>query len=355
MRRFHQLLCALLALSWTAPLNAQQPTGTVRGRITDNATQQGLSGVTVSIGSRNTLTLADGRYSLSGVPAGSGELRARIIGYAEATQPVTLAGGDTVTVDVALTGQALTLSEVVVTGYGEQRAGNITGAVSNLTPEEFNSGRIINPAELIAAKAPGVLVVDNNEPGGGLAIRIRGATSVSAQNDPLYVIDGMPVGTGAGKKALWTGRILSALAVLFLGFDAVFKLTSADAAASASAQLGWSASAILVLGIIELVCGLAIAAGALLRPAAFLASGTMAVAYLQFHWKGQLGAQLLPGVNKGELALVYAPGRIGVDETRRAAQLVVMTTDVDELRRLGPFDEHGDPIEPPVRFEPYVG
>jgi putative oxidoreductase len=59
-------------------------------------------------------------------------------------------------------------------------------------------------------------------------------------------------------------------------------------------------------GIIELVCGLAIAVGLQLRPAAFLASGTMAVAYIQFHWKGQLGAQLLPAVNKGELALVYA-------------------------------------------------
>lgn len=63
-----------------------------------------------------------------------------------------------------------------------------------------------------------------------------------------------PAATRSGRKALWTGRILSGLAVLFLGFDAVFKLTSAEAAASASAQLGWSASAILQLGVIELLC-----------------------------------------------------------------------------------------------------
>jgi hypothetical protein len=56
-----------------------------------------------------------------------------------------------------------------------------------------------------------------------------------------------------------------------------------------------------------------------------------------------------------ELALVYAPGPVGVEETRRAAELVGMTTDLDELRRLGPFDEHGDPIDPPVRFELYRG
>ncbi len=59
-------------------------------------------------------------------------------------------------------------------------------------------------------------------------------------------------------------------------------------------------------GLIELACGIAIAVGAFTRAAAFLASGTMAVAYVQFHWKLALGAQLLPAVNKGELALLYA-------------------------------------------------
>src|SRR5678815_966368 len=59
-------------------------------------------------------------------------------------------------------------------------------------------------------------------------------------------------------------------------------------------------------GMIELTCGLAIAFGVLTSWAAFLASGTMAVAYIQFHWKGQLGAQFFPAVNKGELALLYS-------------------------------------------------
>jgi hypothetical protein len=56
-----------------------------------------------------------------------------------------------------------------------------------------------------------------------------------------------------------------------------------------------------------------------------------------------------------ELALVYAPGPLGVEETRRAAELVTRTTDLDELRRLGRFDEHGDPLDPLVRFERYEG
>jgi putative oxidoreductase len=59
-------------------------------------------------------------------------------------------------------------------------------------------------------------------------------------------------------------------------------------------------------GVIELVCGALIALGLLTRPAALLASGTMAVAYVQFHWKGDLGERFFPVINKGELALVYA-------------------------------------------------
>ncbi|MBA3453426.1 MAG: DoxX family protein [Deltaproteobacteria bacterium] len=58
-------------------------------------------------------------------------------------------------------------------------------------------------------------------------------------------------------------------------------------------------------GVIELICGVLISLGLVTRPAAFLASGTMAVAYIQFHWKGQLGSGLLPIVNGGELALIY--------------------------------------------------
>ena len=208
MRRFHYLMCALLALAWTAPLAlaAQQPTTTVRGRITDQSTQQPISGASVAVAGRSALTQADGRFTITGVPVGPATVTARMVGYAQATQPVNITEGEPTVVDLGLTAQAINLSEIVVTGYGETRAGNITGAVSQMTPEEFNQGRIINPAELIASKAPGVLVVDNNEPGGGLSIRIRGATSVTAQNDPLYVIDGMPVGTGAGGGLSVQGR-----------------------------------------------------------------------------------------------------------------------------------------------------
>ena len=195
-----------LTVLWMAPLRAQAPNGTIRGRVTDGATQQPISGVSVAVGSRSALSQTDGRYLITGVPAGTDSVRAKLIGYAPVTQIVTVAGGDTVVVDLTMSAQAIGLSEIVVVGYGEQRLGNVTGAVSQITEDEFNTGRIISPAELIASKAPGVQVVDNNEPGGGLTVRIRGATSVNASSDPMYVIDGMPVGTGAGGGLGVAGR-----------------------------------------------------------------------------------------------------------------------------------------------------
>jgi iron complex outermembrane receptor protein len=198
MRRAWYVLGATLAAAWLAPLAAQAPTGTIAGVVTDDVTQRPIVGVRVSVGERTVVTRGDGRYFLAGLPAGTDTLRARVLGYAPVSRAVTIRAGAVETVDIALTAQAVTLNELVVTGYGEQRAGNITGAVSSVTSDEFNTGRVISAAELIASKAPGVQVIDNNEPGGGLTIRIRGATSVNASSDPLYIIDGMPVGTGAG-------------------------------------------------------------------------------------------------------------------------------------------------------------
>src|SRR5882672_303246 len=198
MRKLPQvMLAALLLVPGAAPLVAQS-TGTVRGRVTDQGSQQPLSGVSVSVGTRSTLTGADGNYAISGIAAGNYTARARMIGYARSEQPVTVAEGGTAVADFTLTGQAIGLSEVVVTGYGAQRVGDITGAATALTDSQFNTGRVVSPQMLIQSKVPGVQVVDNNDPGGGLSIRIRGTTSANASNEPLYVVDGVPLGTGSG-------------------------------------------------------------------------------------------------------------------------------------------------------------
>jgi len=198
MRSRRYILGALLAVSWMAPLRAQAQGGTIRGRVTNDVSGLPLSGVAVSFGSRTAQTRQDGQYILTGVPAGTDSLRARLIGYSPAARAVRVVTGQTVDVDLTLSARAVSLSEIVVTGYGEQRAGNITGAVTQVAAADFNTGRIVSPEELIRSKAPGVQVVDNNEPGGGISIRIRGPTSINASSEPLFVIDGVPIGTGAG-------------------------------------------------------------------------------------------------------------------------------------------------------------
>src|SRR5947208_5668151 len=171
MRRARCVIGVLLAVLWSVPLSAQQATGTVRGRVSDDATHQPLSGVSVAVGGRGALTQADGRYVVTGVPAGTDTLRTRMIGYASAKRPVTVAGGDTVVVDLTLNAQAVSLSEIVVTGYGTQRAGNVTGAVTQVSSAEFNTGRGITPQPLSQGNVAGVQVVDDNEPGAGRSIR----------------------------------------------------------------------------------------------------------------------------------------------------------------------------------------
>jgi TonB-linked SusC/RagA family outer membrane protein len=194
-RRFvRQALPALFAL---LPVAAFGQGGTIRGHVTGKASGQPLQGVYVTFSGRATQTRADGQFVLANV-TGSDTLRVRLIGYSPAARLVTVGGGQTVDADMTLEAQAVALAEMVVTGYGEQRAGNITGAVTQVSAEQFNTGRIVSPEELIRSKVAGVQVVDNNEPGGGISVRIRGTTSVNASSEPLYVIDGIPVGTGAG-------------------------------------------------------------------------------------------------------------------------------------------------------------
>jgi len=231
MRRVRCIFSALMAgVLWVAPLSGQAVTGTIRGRVTDSATQQPLSGVTITAANRGALSQADGRFIITGVPAGAQTVRTSMLGYADGTKAVTVVAGQTVTADFALETQAIGLNAVVMVGYGEQKAGNITGAVKQVTASEFNKGRVISPQALIESKVAGVQVVDNNAPGGGLSIRIRGATSVNASSEPLYVVDGVPLGTGAGAGLSPEGRD----ALNFLNPDDIESITVLKDASAAA-------------------------------------------------------------------------------------------------------------------------
>ncbi len=198
MTRSASIIGAMVLALGLAPIAAQAQTGAIRGRVTDEASQQPLPGVTVSFAGKSSVTSTDGRYLISGVSATTDSLRARLLGYAPHAEELAVGSGQTVDVNFSMTAQAVQLAAIVAIGYGQQEAGNIIGATTQVTDSAFNTGAIASPQMLIQDKVAGVEVVDNNEPGGGLSVRIRGASSASASNEPLYVIDGVPLSTGSG-------------------------------------------------------------------------------------------------------------------------------------------------------------
>lgn len=178
-------------------------TGSITGVVTSSEGAAPVVGAHVEVVGTTVgaVTGDNGRYTIV-VRPGTYALRATRIGFAPATvSGVVVTAGATVTANIRMQAAATKLSGVVVVGYGEQRARDVTGAVSTVTPREFNTGRIISPQQLITAKVPGVQVVGSNEPGGGIAVRIRGGSSVTSSNEPLYVVDGFPLPVGGGISA----------------------------------------------------------------------------------------------------------------------------------------------------------
>ncbi len=161
----------------------------VTGTITDDSGP--LPGVTVVVKgtSKSAVSNFDGEYSLEGLNSGD-VISYRYLGYV--TKEVTYT--NQTTIDVVLKEDSQSLDEVVVVGYGSSTKGKSTTSIATISSEEFNSGAISNPEELFQGKAAGVNVIQSSgEPGSGVLVRIRGGKSITASNDPLYIIDGLPI------------------------------------------------------------------------------------------------------------------------------------------------------------------
>ncbi|MCC6772712.1 MAG: SusC/RagA family TonB-linked outer membrane protein [Gemmatimonadaceae bacterium] len=192
--------CLLVALAGglltVSQLPAQGTGGTITGRVVDSTSQQPLANVQVQVVGtpRGALTRADGGFTIVGVPAGSATVRATRLGFNPQSRTVSLSDGQTVNVEFSMSASAINLQAVVVVGYGTQRREAVTGAVATVDASEANVGVVNNANAMLTARVTGVNVISNNgEPGANAQIRIRGGTSISASNDPLYVIDGVPI------------------------------------------------------------------------------------------------------------------------------------------------------------------
>ncbi|MBP7169352.1 MAG: TonB-dependent receptor [Bacteroidales bacterium] len=160
----------------------------VSGKVTDREGEP-MAGVNIVVkGTTNwTITDVDGKYNISAPE--NAVLQFSFIGMKSVEEIV---GGRSI-IDVVLESESLDISEVVVIGYGTSRKKDITTAVSVVSTDDFDKRPLTNVAQAIQGKAAGVQVVlPSGKPGGDAIIRVRGATSVLAGNDPLFVIDGVP-------------------------------------------------------------------------------------------------------------------------------------------------------------------
>lgn len=171
-----------------------QTSRTVTGTVIDE-TGEPLIGASVQVAGEKigAATDIDGHYSLK-VPASAKQLVFTYVGYHELTVDIT-----SDVIDVTLRPNNEVLDEVVVIGYGVQKKNDLTGSVSSVGEKDFNQGVISSPEELINGKIAGVQITNNGgSPNGGSTIRIRGGASLNASNDPLIVLDGVPMEKGDG-------------------------------------------------------------------------------------------------------------------------------------------------------------
>ena len=189
-------ICGLPALSYAQ-------TRTVTGTVTD-ATGEPLIGVSVQAvdGNAGVVTDVDGNYTIK-IAQSVGKLRFTYVGYTPKTADIT---GNRL--DVVLEEDNKVLDEVVVIGYGTRKKDDLTGAVASVGEKDFNKGVISSPEELINGKIAGVQITNNGgSPNGGTTIRVRGGASLNASNDPLIVLDGVPMEVGGGVEG--SGNFLS--------------------------------------------------------------------------------------------------------------------------------------------------
>ncbi|WP_321321611.1 TonB-dependent receptor [Labilibaculum sp.] len=165
----------------------------INGLVVDAKTNEPVPGTTVIVKGtqRGSVSMFDGTFTIE---ANQSEVLVfSFIGYL--SQEVMVSPG--ANYNIKLQSDVVNMDEVVVIGYGQQKKGDLTGAVSNVSSKDFNQGIVSSPAQLINGKVSGVQILSGSgSPTSGSSIRIRGGASLNASNDPLIVLDGVPLEAG---------------------------------------------------------------------------------------------------------------------------------------------------------------
>jgi TonB-linked SusC/RagA family outer membrane protein len=151
-------------------------------------------------------TNSEGQYTLRNVRPGTVELRVLRVGYAEQKQTVTVGAGETTTADFAMAPAPVALAPIVTTATGEQRRVELGNSIAQVNADSINNTRAVsNIGDLLNSRAAGVTVYGGVQTGAGIRIRIRGTSSLSLSNNPIYVIDGIRVEGTTGASSISVG------------------------------------------------------------------------------------------------------------------------------------------------------
>ena len=199
MRRLLAIFGLILLTAGAA--KSQETTGSIVGTVTDATSGAPVTGADVWIdGTRfQVVSRDDGRFLLIGVTPGVYTVRIFRIGYGAQERAATVVGGETLELNFQLTRQAIDLDEIVATGYGSSSRRALTGAVSSISGADIAGAAAPNVtiASALQGRAAGVQVLTaSGMPGVGTSVRVRGSNSITANSEPLYVIDGVPVTQG---------------------------------------------------------------------------------------------------------------------------------------------------------------
>ena len=206
MRKY---LTMVVLLIMSIPMFAQQHS--VKGTVV-NQNGQPIIGMTVmEQGTQNgTTTDIDGNYQIT-VSSGGAVLEFTALGY----QTVVEAVNNRSAIDITSAEEAMVLDAVVAIGYGSVRKKDLTTAVSTVSTEDMKLRPVTEASGFIQGKVAGVTVQQTSgQPGSGMTIRVRGASSIASSNDPLYVVDGVPVGTGSYAIAYLSPQDIETMQIL---------------------------------------------------------------------------------------------------------------------------------------------
>ena len=205
MRSVSALVAAILLTlmpQWGA---AQATTGSIVGTVTEAGSGNPIVGVDVWVENTeiHAMTNQAGRFTLLGLPPGEYTVRASRLGYGLAGVAATVRTGETTQVSIELTTQVIALDAIVATGYGPSTRRALTGAVSSISGDDVTveAAPTVTLSGALQGKAAGVQVVSaSGFPGAGESVRIRGTNSITANSEPLHVIDGVPVTQGTSSS-----------------------------------------------------------------------------------------------------------------------------------------------------------